>query len=63
MTTLPGVKFVKNAKGEITHVTISRKQNAKLVEDMIDAAEIKKARKDTSVSWDEAKERLLKKKA
>lgn len=61
MAQIAGVTLIKNASGKVTHVKLSRKHFAKIVEDFEDAAAMKKARKGPSLSWDEARKKLNKK--
>ncbi len=62
MARIAGLKLVKSTSGKVTHVTLSRKHFGQIIEDLIDAAEMEKARKSPSIPWEEAKKRLLKKK-
>ena len=61
MAQIAGVTLIKNASGKTTHVKLSRKHFAKLVEDFEDAAAMKTARKGESISWEEARKKLNKK--
>ena len=62
MARIAGLKLHKTTAGKVTHVTLSRKHFGSIVEDLIDAADLDKARKSPAVPWEEAKKRLLKKK-
>lgn len=62
MARIAGLKLVKATSGRVTHVTLSRKHFSHIVEDLLEIAELEKARKSPAVSWEEAKKRLLKKK-
>lgn len=61
MAQVAGMKLIKNSKGKVTHVTLSVKKHGKLLEDIIDAAEMEKARKEESIPWEIVKEKLDKK--
>ena len=61
MVRIAGVRLVKNKAGKVTHVTLSMKHHAKLLEDMVDHAEIMAARKGETVPWSEARKRINKK--
>ncbi|CAN5796604.1 hypothetical protein BH10BAC3_BH10BAC3_28020 [soil metagenome] len=58
MAQIAGVKLIRNTSGKVTHVTLSLKHHGKLVEDLIDAAEMEKARRGDLIPWDEAKKQL-----
>jgi hypothetical protein len=59
MAKIAGVKFIKSPSGKITHATLSMKHHAKYLEDLLDAADMEKARKGDTMSWDDAKKQLL----
>jgi hypothetical protein len=61
MARIAGLKFIKSASGKITHVTLSMKHHAKILEDMIDAAEMEEERKGESIPWEVARKKLNKK--
>jgi len=61
MAKIAGLKLIKSATGKVTHVTLSMKYHAKLLEDMFDHQEIVQARKGEMVPWDEAKKRINRK--
>lgn len=61
MAQIAGVKFIKNASGKVTHVTLSKKYFLQFIEDLEDAASLQKARKSNSVPWEEARKIINKK--
>ncbi|HMO32310.1 MAG TPA: hypothetical protein PKE63_03935 [Lacibacter sp.] len=61
MPRIAGVKFTKNASGKVTHVTLSKKHFAQLIEDLEDASSLQKARKGNTVPWEDARKRINKK--
>lgn len=61
MAKIAGVTFIKSSSGRVTHVKLSKKHFAKLIEDLEDSAAMQKARKGNTVPWEEAKQRLNKK--
>lgn len=61
MARIAGFKTIKNAQGKITAVQLSMKHHANILEDMILAQEMEKAKKGPSVPWEEAKKRIDKK--
>ena len=61
MARIAGLKLVKSTSGKVTHVTLSRKHFGSIVEDLIDAAEMKKARKGDTIPWEEARKAINKK--
>ena len=60
MARIAGLKLIKSTSGKVTHVTLSRKHFGEIVEDLIDIAEMKTARKGDTIPWEEAKKDLLK---
>lgn len=61
MTRTAGVAFQTTAKGKITKVTIDMKRWGHLMEDVLDAIAIERAKLEESTPWEEIKERLDKK--
>jgi hypothetical protein len=60
MARIAGLKFIKNNTGKVTHVTLSMKHHAKVVEDLIDHQQMADARNDEFIPWGEAKKDLEK---
>jgi signal transduction histidine kinase len=58
MARILGLKLVKSATGKVTHVTLSRKHFADIVEDLLDGAEMDKHRSEKSIPWTDAKQKL-----
>jgi hypothetical protein len=61
MARIAGLKLIKSASGKVTHVTLSMKYHSNILQDMVDLADIKKARKGDTVDWSEAKAKINKK--
>ncbi len=61
MARIAGLKVIKNASGKVTHVTLSKKHFNHIVEDLLDSAEMEKARKGDTIPWEEAKKSINKK--
>ncbi len=61
MAKIAGFKAIRNKSGKITHVTLSMRHHAELLQNMIDLAEMEKARKNDTVDWDDAKKVIMKK--
>jgi hypothetical protein len=61
MARIAGLKLIKSASGKVTHVTLSMKYHATILQDMIDAAELEEARKGESIPWDDARKKINKK--
>ena len=61
MAQIAGVTFIKSATGKVTHVKLSKKYFAKLIEDLEDSAVMQKARKGESIAWNEARTKINKK--
>ena len=62
MARIAGFKAVKNNSGKITHVLLSMKEHAEYLQNLIDLAEMEKARsKAKIVPWEEARKRINKK--
>ena len=59
MAQIAGVTFIKSTSGRVTHVKLSKKYFAKLIEDLEDSAAMNKARKGETVPWEAAKKSLL----
>lgn len=59
MAQIAGVTFIKSSTGRVTHVKLSKKYFAKLIEDLEDAAAMNKARKGETMPWEAAKKSLL----
>ena len=59
MTRIAGLKLIKTPSGKVTHVTLSMKYHAKLIEDMLDHTLIAGAAKDECIPWEKAKKDLL----
>ncbi len=59
MAKVAGLQLIKNASGKVTHAKLSLKHHAKYIEDMLDLAEMDKARKGDTMPWEEAKKQLL----
>lgn len=61
MARIAGFKTIKNSTGKVTHVTLSMKHHAAILQDMIDLAEMEKSRKGDTVEWSVAREKINKK--
>lgn len=61
MARIAGLKLIKSTSGKVTHVTLSMKYHANILQDMIDAAEMEEARKGESISWEDARKKINKK--
>lgn len=61
MARIAGLKLHKSTSGKVTHVTLSRKHFTEIVEDLIDVAELKAARKGDTIPWEEARKAINKK--
>ena len=61
MPRIAGLKLHKTTSGKVTHVTLSRKHFGNIIEDLIDAAEMEKARKGDTVPWEVARKAINKK--
>ncbi len=60
MINVPGFKK-KNKKGKTTHVKLSTKHYADLIEDIILHAQLVKARKGKLIDWEKARNKISKK--
>ncbi len=61
MAKIAGFKAIRNKSGKITHVTLSMRHHAELLQNMIDLADMERARKNDTVDWDDAKKVIMKK--
>lgn len=61
MAKIAGVTLLKNGSGKVTHVKMSKKYFAKMVEDFEDAMAMEKESKGDTIPWDEARQKLNKK--
>jgi len=61
MAKIAGFKPVKNTAGKITHVLLSMKDHGEYLQNLIDLAEMEKARKGDTVPWEETRKRINKK--
>jgi hypothetical protein len=61
MARIAGLKLIKSTSGKVTHVTLSIKHFGSVVEDLIDIAEMEKARKGDTIPWEDAKKIINKK--
>ncbi len=61
MARIAGVKFIKSRTGKITGATLSMKHHAAYLENIIDLADMAKARKGNTESWEDAKKKIDKK--
>ena len=61
MPRIAGFKAIKNRSGKVTHVTLSMRHHAALLQNMLDLADMEKARKGDTVDWEDAKKMINKK--
>ena len=61
MARIAGVKLIKSPTGKVTHVTLSMKHHADLLQDMIDLADMAKAREGDTIEWSKARKAINKK--
>ncbi len=61
MARIAGFKTIKNSSGKVTHVTLSMRHHAALLQNMLDLADMEKSRKGDTVDWNDAKKVINKK--